>query len=167
MTRTEDSGPGGKLVMTCVAVAAIAIGVVGTMSSAAGELSARAAKSQHFAESAKVKRAGERGSVLIERGNATGTYNALMIAEIVVHARHATANVTFFPRGGSMSGHVTANTVSVGTRVYLEGSMLLTRCTGTLRSTCERNHQKFGFSGMIDRSKDFGGELNMKGDLNT
>ncbi len=167
MTRTDDSGPGGKLVITCVAVAAIAIGVVGTMSSAASELSARAAKSQHFTESAKVKRTGERGSVLIERGNATGTYNALMIAEIVVHARHATANVTFFPRGGSFSGYVTANTVSVGTRVYLGGSMLFTRCTGKFRSTCERNHQKFSFSGMIDRSKDFGGELNMKGDLNT
>jgi hypothetical protein len=167
MTRTEDSGPGGKLVMTCVAVAAVAIGVVGTMSSAAGELSARAAKSQHFTESAKVKRSGERGTLLIERGNATGTYNALMIAEIVVHARHATANITFFLRGGLIGGYVTANTESVGTRVYLGGSMLLMHCTGKFRSACERNHQKFGFSGMIDRSKDFEGELNMNGELNT
>jgi hypothetical protein len=88
-----------------------------------------------------------RGSAIGERGQATGTYNAPVRVFLTIHVHYVTADVTIYPRGGSITGSAHADFRVSGSAGLFHGSLVISHGTGTFR----RISGKLAFEGGINR----------------
>jgi hypothetical protein len=125
-------------------------GAVGTPVSS-GRIPARSARVIRLQEHGRLKFISERGSTLIERGTAYGTYTATMVADLTIHSKSVTASVTIYPRGGSITGSANASYRIVKNLGYFGGTLTLGRGSGRYSHVAEVNHKPLGISGVINR----------------
>jgi hypothetical protein len=102
-------------------------------------------------EHGRLRFVSERGSTLIERGTAYGTYTATMIVALSIHTKSVTATVTIYPRGGSITGSATASYKIVKNLGYFGGTLSLGRGSGRYSHIAEVGGKPLGVSGVINR----------------
>ncbi len=113
---------------------------------------AREARTVYLVERARLKLATEKGATITERGRATGTYRAPIVALFTIKPKSVTAHVTIYPAGGSITGSANANYKVIGNLGYFGGTFTLGRGTGKYVHVTEVNHKPLGVSGVINRS---------------
>lgn len=92
---------------------------------------ARAAKTINVNQSASLRLVRKSGSVLHERGTATGTLPGAVTARFVVSSLKVTGEVTFLPRGGgSITFAVEGFPRSTGSTARFSGTMSIVRGSG-------------------------------------
>jgi hypothetical protein len=101
----------------------------------------------YLVENAQLHLSGEGESTLRERGQASGTFNAPVIADLNLSIGHVTGLVTIYPKGGSISGKAQARYVARGSIGYYGGTLTITGGTGTYRHASGSN---IGLSGTIN-----------------
>ena len=106
------------------------------------------AKRVDLVENANLKLISEEGAVLVERGQATGTYNAPVTATFTIHPKAVTATVTVYPHGGSITGVAQTNYVVQNSTGYFGGTFTITRGTGSFKGASGKS---LGISGTINR----------------
>lgn len=112
---------------------------------------ARESKTVDLVEHASLKLVAEKGVVITERGQATGTYDAPITASFTIHPKSITAVVTIYPRGGSITGTAHANYEIVKSLGYFGGTFTLGHGTGKYSHISEVNRKALGISGIINR----------------
>lgn len=88
------------------------------------------ARSVSVNDTASMHLVSKSGSVLAERGTATGTLPGAVNARFVLRVTEATGSVTIAARGGSLTLKVDGFAQSAGTLVRLNGTMMVKRGTG-------------------------------------
>jgi hypothetical protein len=130
----------------------IAIGYIGPVVSSAAGSSARAAKTFSLNESGNLRLASKQGFTLNEQCPATGTVTGTIYVHLkIVSTTRVTAEVSIYPRGGSITGTGTAGYHRAGATASFSGSLSIDRGTGSY------NHAQgsgLSFSGTIQRSND-------------
>jgi hypothetical protein len=106
------------------------------------------AKTVDLVENATLKLLSEEGAALVERGQATGTYDAPVTATFTIHPKAVTASVTVYPHGGSITGVAQADYVVRNSTGYFGGSLTITRGTGSFKGA---SGKALGISGTINR----------------
>jgi len=134
--------------LSLAAVAAV-FGSAAAIGSA--QTTARSARVIHLQEHGRLRFYGERGTTLIERGTAYGTYTATMVAYLTIHSKSVSARVTIYPRGGSITADADAAYRIVKNLGYFGGTLNLGRGTGRYSHIAEVNHKPLGISGVINR----------------
>jgi hypothetical protein len=86
------------------------------------------------------------GATLVEEGTATGSLPGRMRAHLNVGATFS-GTFTFYPRGGSISGHGTATPGGSGRYESFRGTLVVTRGTGRFAHA----RGKAGLYGVFDR----------------
>jgi hypothetical protein len=137
--------------MCALALITAAFGLTAQASGTTGSPIAKEAKKVYLVEVAQLKLAREEGAALIERGHATGTYNAPVTTIFAIHPRSMTAVVTIFPRGGSITGTAHASYIVKGSTGYFGGTFTLGRGTGSYSHISEVNGKPLGISGTVNR----------------
>lgn len=103
----------------------------GSASAAPKGPTAQAARTVDVNQSASLRLVRKSGSVLYERGKATGTLPGAVTARFVVSSLRVTGEVTFLPRGGgSITFAVEGFPRSTGTRARFAGTMSIVRGSG-------------------------------------
>lgn len=131
---------------------------------AAGTPVGTAARTANLSEKARLRFISERGSTLVERGYAYGTYNAPIVAYLTIHSKSVTAQVTIYPRGGTISGSADANYKIVKNLGYFGGSFELGHGTGRYSHVVEARRKPLGISGLINR-ENFEVEVKASGEV--
>ncbi len=126
---------------------ASATGVVGHDAADVGT----AARTAYLTERARLRFASERGSTLVERGYAYGTYDAPIVADLTIRSKSVTAQVTIYPRGGTITGSADASYKIVRNLGYFGGSFYLGHGSGRYSHVAEAHHKPLGISGIINR----------------
>jgi hypothetical protein len=140
-------------VVATISICALALlaSVAGPMTRASGAASGPVgiqAKRVDLLENANLKLISEEGAVLVERGQATGTYNAPVTATFTIHPKAVTATVTVYPHGGSITGVAQTNYVVQNSTGYFGGTFTVTRGTGSFKGA---SGKFLGISGTINR----------------
>jgi hypothetical protein len=139
----------GLATLTCALALAVALACLYAPTSRASDHAiAREAKKIQLSESAQLKFTREDGSALVEYGQAAGTYNAPVSANLTIHPTSVTATVTIYPKGGSITGTAQANYIVKGSVGYFGGNFTITHGTGTYRRV---SGKALGISGTINR----------------
>jgi hypothetical protein len=125
---------------------------------------AAAARTARLTEKARLRFVSEHGSTLVERGYAYGTYNAPIVADLTIHAKSVAAQVTIYPRGGTISGSADANYKIVKNLGYFGGSFNLGHGTGRYSHVAEARRKPLGISGVINR-ENFEVEVKASGEV--
>ena len=149
MTQITGNVPTASAVAACAL--ALAAGGVGLTASAFGTTAGPVgiqAKTIDLVENANLKLISEEGAALLERGHATGTYNAPVTAIFTIHPKAVTATVTVYPHGGSITGVAQANYIVQKSTGYFGGTFTITRGTGSFKHA---SGKALGISGTIDR----------------
>lgn len=166
MTRSSGAKTRSLTLLVCLAVTLGAtIGVAAQASGNTRDPFARAAKRLHFVEVAKLKYSHEKGTAIVETGNATGTYDAPLTCEFILHASSVSAVVTISPKGGTITGTATAKFKDVGHLDYFGGEFRFGRGTGKFRHISLVNGKPLGFSGVLNHETD-AGEVKTSGEAN-
>jgi hypothetical protein len=114
-----------------------------------GDPVARAAREINLQETGHLHAVGEPGTTIIERGNATGTFNSSIAVRLtIVSANKVTATFTVRPRGGSITGRGSARFAQKGANGYFGGTIAITGGTG---SYAHASGTSIGISGVISR----------------
>lgn len=114
-----------------------------------GDPVARAAREINLQETGHLHAVGEPGTTIIERGNATGTFNSSIAVRLtIVSANKVTATFTVRPRGGSITGRGSARFAQKGANGYFGGTIAITGGTG---SYAHASGASIGISGVISR----------------
>jgi hypothetical protein len=148
-----------------LALATATLGIAAQASGGTGAPAARAARRVSLVENAHLKLAGEHGSAIAERGEASGTYSAPVAVTLTIHPKSVTASVTIYPSGGSISGVASANYIVKGSYGYFGGTLTLSHGTGKFRHISEVNGKPLGFSGRINHDS-FAMEVKAHGEAN-
>jgi hypothetical protein len=110
---------------------------------------ARAAREVNLQETGHLHAVGEPGTTIIERGSATGTYNASIAVRLtIVSANKVIAMFTVRPKGGSVTGRGSARFAQQGANGYFGGTIAITGGTGGFGHASGTN---IGISGVISR----------------
>jgi hypothetical protein len=114
---------------------------------------ARVARTLSFQESGRLSLVGKpHGYTLYERGTATGTAaGSIYVRLTAVSTSRVTAEVSIYPRGGSIVGYATANYRTGSTTASFNGSMSVSRGSG---SYAHVRGSGLSFSGTIQRNND-------------
>lgn len=106
------------------------------------------AKRVNLVENANLKLISEEGAALIERGQASGTYNAPVTATFTIRPKTVAATVTVYPHGGSITGVAHTNYIVQNSTGYFGGTLTITRGTGSFKGASGKS---LGISGTINR----------------
>jgi hypothetical protein len=110
---------------------------------------ARAARAIDLQETGHLHAIGEPGTTILERGNATGTFNSSISGRLTIRsASTVTATFTVMPRGGSITGRGSARFAQQGANGYFGGTISITGGTG---SYAHASGMSIGISGVISR----------------
>jgi hypothetical protein len=109
---------------------------------------ARAARKVYMVETARLSLTGEGETTLDERGVATGTFRAPLVARLNLSANHVTAIFTLHPKGGTITGKASAAFVVRNSTGYYGGTLTIVHGTGSYRHASGAN---IGISGTINR----------------
>jgi hypothetical protein len=113
---------------------------------------ARAARSISFDETGHLHLVGKHGFTLYEQGTATGTAAGTIYVRLTaVSTSRVTAEVSIYPKGGSLTGYATASYRTASTTAGFAGTMSIERGTG---SYAHVHGSGLSFSGTIQRSND-------------
>lgn len=108
-----------------------------------------AAREVNLQETGHLHAIGEPGTTIIERGNATGTFNCSIAGRLtIVSANKVTATFTVRPKGGSITGRGSARFEQQGAYGYFGGTISITGGTGSYAHASGTN---IGISGAISR----------------
>ncbi len=165
MQGTKGKAAVGRSLAACGVALVCAIGLTAQASGGTGKPVAREAKRVSLVETAHLKFTAEHGSALVERGRATGTYNAPVAVTLTIHPKSVTAVVTIYPTGGSISGIANANYVVKGASGYFGGTFTLGKGTGRYSHISEVKGKPLGVSGVINRIS-FAMEVKAHGEAN-
>jgi hypothetical protein len=92
------------------------------------------------------------GFTLNEQGLASGTVRGKIYVHLsIVSSSRVTAELSIYPRGGSITAHGSASYHKESTRALFSGSMSIERGTGSYASA---HGSGLSFSGTIERSND-------------
>jgi hypothetical protein len=141
------------LTAATVACGALAsLGVWGAQAPRAFARSASAARTISLNESGSLRLIGKHGFTLQERGQASGTIvGTIYVRLTAVSSSRVTAEVSIYPRGGSVTGNGAASYRMAGATSSFSGSMSIGRGTG---SYAHAHGSGLSFSGTIQRSND-------------
>jgi hypothetical protein len=132
----------------CAAATVLAIGP-GESSLAA---SVRAARTLYLNDSGHLRLTSHHGFTLNELGTASGTIRGPLYIHLhIVSVNHVTAEVNVYPAGGSLTGYASASYHSSGATASFNGTMSVTRGTGTYGHA---HASGLSFTGTIARSND-------------
>lgn len=113
---------------------------------------ARAAGTTSLNESGHLHLTSKHGFTLNEQGPATGTVAGTLYVRLqIVSTSHVTAEVSFSPHGGSISGKATASYHRGTTMASFAGSLSVSQGTGSYRNA---RGSGLSFSGTIQKSND-------------
>jgi hypothetical protein len=106
-----------------------------------------AARRVYLVENATLHLTGEGETNVIERGQASGTFDAPLTANLKLSVGHVAGLFEIFPKGGSISGHAQARYVVRGSIGYYGGTLTITHGTGRYSKASGSN---IGISGTIN-----------------
>jgi hypothetical protein len=119
--------------------------------SASHAAGAHAARTLNIAESARLHRTSSSGVHLNEQGSASGTLNGTIYIHLKISEHRVSAEVSIYPRGGSLTAIGSASYHVNGGSAPFSGTLTVSRGTGTYA------HARSGalrFTGSIQRSND-------------
>jgi hypothetical protein len=140
-----------------LAALAFATGTAALAASAAGPAGAGAAvahgaRSISLNDSGRLHLTSHHGFTLNEQGTASGTISGTIYIHLhVVSTNHVTAEVSIYPKGGSLTGQASASYSPSGAVASFAGTMNVARGTG---SYSHASGSGLSFSGTIQRSND-------------
>jgi hypothetical protein len=113
---------------------------------------ARASRTLSLSETGRLRLTSHHGFTLNEQGTATGTLaGPLYIHLHVVSTNRVTAEVSIYPRGGSLTGYASASYHPAGSIASFDGTMSIVRGTG---GYSHAHGTGLSFTGTIERSND-------------
>ncbi len=143
---------------TAVTIAAVSLGAVSALwsfgpgTSRAAKPSARAAKTLSLNENGNLHLTSKRGFMLNERGTASGTIKGpIYIHLTIASTSRVTAEISIYPKGGSITSYGTASYHKESTAASFAGTLSVKRGTGTYARARGRG---LSFSGTIQKSND-------------
>jgi hypothetical protein len=111
-----------------------------------------AARTMSLNETGHLRLTSHHSFTLNESGSAVGTISGTIYIHLhVVSTNHVTAEISIFPRGGSITGSASASYHPSGALASFSGTMSVTRGTG---SYSHAHGSGLSFSGTIQRSND-------------
>jgi hypothetical protein len=142
-----------KLALLSVATATVAVAGPGVFGSAAANAAvAHGARSISLSDSGRLHLISHHGFTLNEQGTASGTISGTIYIHLhVVSTNHVTAEVSIYPKGGSLTGLASASYSPSGAVASFSGTMNIARGTG---SYSHASGSGLSFSGTIQRSND-------------
>jgi hypothetical protein len=153
MPYRSDSQP---TISGVLAAAATYLGVLIALGPLTPDVSRAEAPSAHTARTFSLNESGnlhltsKRGFTLNEQGLASGSVRGAIYVHLrIVSTTRVTAEVSIYPKGGSISGNATASYHREGPTAHFYGSLSINRGTGSY------NHARgsgLSFSGTIKRS---------------
>lgn len=148
----DDAWMTGFVPPARVLIAALsAFGTVLALASPLHASQARAARNVNLAESARLHRTSSNGVHLNEQGNASGTISGTIYIHLRISSNHVSAEVSIYPRGGSLTATGTAAYHVNGGYAPFSGSLTVRRGTGTY---AHAHSGALRFTGSIRRSND-------------
>lgn len=150
----QDAGPNGpqpssRARRRLTIVAALGAMILSCAAIAAPDASARTIS---ITELGRLHLTSHHGFTLNEEGQALGTIAGKIYIHLhVTSTNHVSAEVSIYPRGGSVTGYASASYRSAGALASFNGTMSVARGTGTW----SRAHASgLSFSGTVARSND-------------
>jgi hypothetical protein len=149
----RSGAPLRKLALLVVATAAAALAAPGVLGSAGADVTAaHGARSISLSDSGRLHLISHHGFTLNEQGTATGTISGTIYIHLhVVSTNRVTAEVSIYPKGGSLTGLASASYRPSGAVASFSGTMNIARGTG---SYSHASGSGLSFSGTIQRSND-------------
>jgi hypothetical protein len=146
-------GRARKLATLAGAAGALALATSGPLGSAGADAAvARGARSISLSDSGRLHLISHHGFTLNEQGTASGTISGTIYIHLhVVSTNHVTAEVSIYPKGGSLTGLASASYSPSGAVASFSGTMNIARGTG---SYSHASGSGLSFSGTIQRSND-------------
>jgi hypothetical protein len=152
---TAGSRPTRRLALARLAGATATLALVASAtfgSAGAGAVVAHGARSISLSDSGRLHLTSHHGFTLNEQGTASGTIAGTIFIHLhVVSTNHVTAEVSIYPKGGSLTGLASASYSPSGAIASFTGTMNIARGTG---SYSHASGSGLSFSGTIQRSND-------------
>jgi hypothetical protein len=151
--RAREVAPARKLAMLAIATAIATMAAPGMADPAAwAAADAHSSRSLSLSETGRLHLTSHHGFTLNEQGTASGTISATIYIHLhVVSTNHVTAEVSLYPKGGSLTGLASASYRPSGAVASFAGTMNISRGTG---SYSHASGSGLSFSGTIERSND-------------
>lgn len=108
---------------------------------------AQAARTIDVSQTAQLRLVRKSGSVLYEQGTASGTLPGSVSARFIVTVLKVTGQVTFYPRGGSITFDVEGFPRSTGINARFAGTMTIAKGTGRYANA----RGAASFNGIVNR----------------
>ena len=142
-----------KFVTLAAATGAALLATCSAFGPAASEAAvAHASRSISLNDSGRLHLTSHHGFTLNEQGTASGTIAGTIYIHLhVVSTNHVTAEISIFPKGGSLTGLASASYRPAGAVASFSGTMNIARGTG---SYSHARGVGLSFSGTIQRSND-------------
>jgi hypothetical protein len=132
--------------------ALLAVAPAGSPAARGPHANARAARSFNLEENGSLHLTSKHGFTLNEQGTATGTVRGTIYVHLkIVSSRHVSAEVSIYPRNGSITGYGSAGYQRKSSFAVFSGTMSIARGTG---SYSRARGSGLSFSGTIQRSND-------------
>jgi hypothetical protein len=142
-----------KLALLIVATGTAAIApssLVGSAASAAAD--AHSSRSISLNDTGRLHLTSHHGFTLNEQGTASGTISGTIYIHLhVVSTNHVTAEVSIYPKGGSLTGLASASYRPSGAVASFAGTLNISRGTG---SYSHASGSGLSFTGTIERTND-------------
>lgn len=134
----------------CLSVLAAALVVPITVATASPH--GRAASTLSLSETGRLHLTSHHGFTLNEQGSASGTISGTIYIHLhIVSTNRVTAEVSIYPRGGSLTGYANAGYHPSGGVATFNGTMSVTRGTGRYSGA---RGSGLSFTGTVQRSND-------------
>jgi hypothetical protein len=145
--------PPRTLAALAAATATVALAASGVFGSAGADAAvAHGARAISLSDSGRLHLISHRGFTLNEQGTASGTISGTIYIHLhVVSTNRVTAEVSIYPKGGSLTGLASASYSPSGAVASFSGTMKIARGTG---SYSHASGSGLSFSGTIQRSDD-------------
>jgi hypothetical protein len=142
-----------KLAVLAIATPTVALGGAGSVGGASAfAATAHSSRSISLNDSGRLHLTSHHGFTLNEQGAASGTVSGTIYLHLhVVSTNHVTAEVSIYPKGGSLTGAASASYSPSGAVASFSGTMNIVRGTG---SYSHASGSGLSFSGTIQRSSD-------------
>jgi hypothetical protein len=152
-TPEQRIAPTRKIAVLAIVAGTFAIAVSGLVSSAASAVAdAHSSRSITLNDTGRLRLTSHHGFTLNEQGTASGTVSGTIYIHLhVVSTNHVTAEVSIYPKGGSLTGLASASYRPSGAVASFAGTLNISRGTG---SYAHASGSGLSFSGTIERSSD-------------
>jgi hypothetical protein len=137
----------GGVLATAAGALALAVGVAGASGS-----TAHAARTVSLNDTGNLHKTSKHGFNLYESGSASGSLSGSISVHLdVVSTNHVTAELTVYPKGGSITGKASGAYRTNGGTASFSGTLSITHGSGSYSGA---HGSGIAFSGTIQRSND-------------